>query len=290
MKEHFEKILGLQNKVHNNEEIKNISLNRIKTNPYQPRKNFENEKIEELAQSIKTYGLLQPIIITGEKDEFFIVAGERRYLACKMLGWEEIPVIFRDYPHSSMAAVALIENIQREDLNFLEEAQGYQRLMEEFNLTQEVLAQRLGKSQSTIANKLRLLKLPEEIKALLKEEKLSERHARALLKLDSAEQQKETVKLIMEAGMNVKETEKLIEDMHKEKDKQKPSTQSGGQVLQKKVVVRDARIFLNTVRQAVKIIKRSGLNPQMEEVEEDEYWEVRIRLPKGENRKNAARE
>lgn len=257
------------------EEIKFIEMKYIHPNPYQPRKNFEKEKIKELAQSIKTYGLLQPIIVTPDGDGYCIVAGERRFLACSELGWSEIPAVIRDYRDSALAAVALIENLQREDLNFLEEAQGYKKLIDEFNLTQEVLAQRLGKSQSTIANKLRLLKLPDNIKEIIKEGKLSERHARALLKLESEEKQQEAVSLIVKMDLNVKETEKLIQDLIR-KDERNDESYS----LQRKVVIKDLRIFLNTIRQAVNIIRRAGLNPQVNEVEDEDFLEIRIRLPK----------
>lgn len=292
MKEHFDKIIGMQGKEFSVEDIKSVPLDKITTNPYQPRKAFDQEKIEELAQSIKTYGLLQPVILSKEKEGYFIVAGERRYLACKRLGWVEIPAIIRKYPQSSLIAVALIENIQREDLNFLEEAEGYRRLMEEFHLTQEVLAQRLGKSQSSIANKLRLLKLPEEIKELLKAEKLSERHGRALLKLSCPQKQKKAVEQIMSEEMNVKETEMLVEEIQKPQqsagegtaEKKLPDAVHPREA-QKKVVVRDARIFLNTMRQAVKMIRRSGLYPQVSETEDETCWEVRIRLPKPGNNK-----
>ncbi len=292
MKEHFDKIMGMQGKEFSVEDIRSVPLEKIRTNPFQPRKNFDQGKIEELAQSIKTYGLLQPVILSSDQDEYYIVAGERRYLACKFLGWVEIPAIIRKYPHSSMVAVALIENIQREDLNFLEEAEGYRRLMEEFHLTQEVLAQRLGKSQSSIANKLRLLKLPEEVKNLLKAEKLSERHARALLKLSCPQKQKEAVEQIMSEAMSVKEAEMLVEDIQRVQDNASEGS-SGNKVVgavqprepQKKVVVRDARIFLNTMRQAVQMIRRSGLYPQVSETEDETCWEVRIRLPKPNSKK-----
>ncbi|NMB35321.1 MAG: nucleoid occlusion protein [Firmicutes bacterium] len=257
-----------------NEDIRNVKMELIRNNPYQPRLNFEEDKIKELAQSIKTYGLLQPIILTTDDSDYRIVAGERRFLACEMLGWTEIPAIVRDYRGSSLAAVALIENLQRENLNFMEEAQGYKRLMEEFNLTQEVLAQRLGKSQSTIANKLRLLRLPVEIKDILHTGKLTERHARALLKLESEEKQLEVVNTILEMDLTVKEAEAMIQKISLDDKKQVESTK------QRKVIIRDLRIFLNTIRQALGIIRNAGLKPLVEEIEGDECWEIRIRLPK----------
>ncbi|HAA34598.1 MAG TPA: nucleoid occlusion protein [Firmicutes bacterium] len=274
MKEPWGKI-RLEKREHQKEEIRNIDMRLIHSNPYQPRKIFEEEKIMELAQSIKTYGLLQPIILTPDKEGYCIIAGERRFMACNALGWTEIPAIIREYKGSSMAAVALIENLQREDLNFMEEAQGYKRLIDEFDLTQEVLAQRLGKSQSTIANKLRLLKLPDNIKEIIKQGNLSERHARALLKLNSEEKQQEAVSYILKMDLNVKETEKLINELAK-----KEAKKDGGSSNQRKVVIRDLRIFLNTIRQAINIIRRAGLTPQVDEVDEDNYFEIRIRLPK----------
>lgn len=283
MKENWGKKLGLQGKDEEVENIQKVSIELIRSNPYQPRKTFEAEKIKELSQSIKTYGLLQPIIITNDGTGFCIVAGERRLLACEALGWAEIPAIIREYRGSSMAAVALIENLQRENLDFMEEAYGYKKLIDEFNLTQEVLAQRLGKSQSTIANKVRLLKLPDEVKELLQEGKLSERHARALLKLDSQEKQQEAVKIMVELDMTVKEAEQLVQEIKKsEKD-------TGRVTNQRKVIIRDLRIFLNTIRQAVSIIRKAGLNPLVEENDLSDYWEIRIKLPKKENNISATK-
>jgi ParB family transcriptional regulator, chromosome partitioning protein len=276
MKENWGKKLGLHGKDEDMENIEKVSIDLIRSNPYQPRKTFEDEKIKELSQSIKTYGLLQPIIITNDGTGYLIVAGERRLLACKALGWSEIPAIIREYSGSSMAAVALIENLQRENLDFMEEAYGYKRLIDEFNLTQEVLAQRLGKSQSTIANKLRLLKLPEDVKDLLRDGKLSERHARVLLKLDSQEQQQEAVNIMVELDMNVKEAEQLVQEIKKSGNSERVSSQ-------RKVIIRDLRIFLNTIRHAVSIIRKAGLNPVVEENDNSDSWEIRIKLPKKEN-------
>ncbi len=280
MKERWGKLLGLESsETPPKGEITSINMKLVKTNPYQPRKNIEPEKVKELAQSIKTYGLLQPVIVTAEGDYYRLVAGERRYLACELLGWSEIPAIVRDFEGSSLAAVALIENLQREDLNFIEEAQGYRRLMDEFALTQEVLAQRLGKSQSTIANKLRLLRLPDEVVELLKEGSLTERHARTLLKLTAPEKQKEAVQFMLEMEMNVKEAEELVLEMERQGENAKQAEQNKSDK-RRKVVVRDLRIFLNTIRQAVQIIEKAGLKPEVDEVEQEDCVEIRIRLPR----------
>lgn len=285
MSENWGKKIGFSNKEGLKEEVKMIKIDKIKVNPYQPRKTMEEIKLKELAQSIKTYGLLQPIIVTEIEGEYQIVAGERRFLACQSLGWTEIPALVREYNESSVAAVALIENLQRENLNFIEEAFGYKRLIEEFNLTQEVLAQRLGKSQSTIANKLRLLRLPDNIKSLLQEEKLTERHARALLKLDSTKKQQDAVEIIVKMDLNVKEAEELVRQLNKDSKVAEDQKKH-----QRRVIIRDLRIFLNTVRQAVSIIRKAGLEPLVEEMDMQDYWEIRIRLPKiSKNKEYAAK-
>lgn len=281
MKENWMKKLSLSG-AEGKEQISSVPLVRIHPNPYQPRKDFEVEKIQELAQSIKTYGLLQPIILATVEngDGYIIAAGERRYKACLWLGWREIPAIIREYQGSSMAAVALIENLQREDLNYIEEAEGYKRLQEEFNLTQEVLAQRLGKSQSAIANKMRLLKLPVEIREMVKAEKLSERHARALLQLPR-DMQREAVEKIVSGNLNVKETEELVQDLLKQEESAEELPSQANRLRKKKtVIVKDHRIFLNTIRQAVRVIEKAGLNPHIVENENSECWEVTIKLPK----------
>lgn len=272
MKEAWSKIFGTGND--SQENIQNIEINKIHSNPYQPRKIFDPDKIKELAQSIKTYGLLQPIILRNCDTCYQIIAGERRYLACKELGWDTIPAIIKDITESGMAAIALIENLQRENLHYLEEAEGYQRLLDDFGLTQEVLAQRLGKGQSTIANKLRLLKLKESVKELILKGNLTERHARALLKLQGNQLQEKVVNIIIKEDLNVKESERLIEEILQKTQKNKKPKQS------KRVVVRDLRIFLNTIRQAVKVIKNAGLNPVVSEKDGEKYYEILIRFPK----------
>ena len=230
--------------------------------------------MDELAQSIRTYGLLQPILVRKEKEDVFqLIAGERRLMACKSLGWSHITAVVRTISDSAMATIALIENLQREDLNFIEEAEGYGRLLEEFGLTQEVLAQRLGKSQPTIANKLRLLKLPSRVKELLLSQDLTERHARALLRLPDEEIQMKIVNEIFNLGYTVKQTEKRVEEI---------INKHGGAVTKdrKKVIIRDIRIFLNTIRQAVSILEAGGLGPKMTEKDDGDFLEITILLPK----------
>lgn len=253
-------------------EMCNVPVKKIRPNPYQPRKHIEPEKIEELAQSIKTYGLLQPLIVRKFQEGFELVAGHRRLMACEKLGWTEVAAIVRELSDSAMATVALIENLQRENLTFLEEAEGYERLLKEFALTQEVLAQRLGKSQSTIANKLRLLKLPASVKDKLMGQELTERHARALLKLPDEEAQLRVVQEVINLGYTVQQTERRVSEYL--------AQQSGPVKERKKVIIRDIRIFLNTVRQAVSIIQAGGLGAKIKEQDFGDYLEVTIRLPK----------
>ncbi len=255
------------------EKMLSVKIEQIESNPYQPRRTFSEEKIQELAQSIKTYGLLQPIILRRAGRGYQLVAGERRLIACKSLGWQSISAAVKNLSDSAMAAIALIENLQREDLNFVEEAAGYARLMQEFGFTQEVLAQRLGKSQSTIANKMRILKLPELVKSSLLDGNLTERHARALLKVNSEELQQKIVQDIVSKGLTVSQTESKIEALL-------GKDEGAATKRQQKGVIRDFRIFINTIRQAVKIIEESGLTPDVKERVETDYVEITIRLHK----------
>jgi ParB family transcriptional regulator, chromosome partitioning protein len=253
------------------ERVLAIDMDKIEPNPFQPRKEISREKIEELAQSIKTSGLIQPVVVRRVGGGYQLVVGERRYLACKELGWQKISAAVKVLSDNDMATVALIENLQRENLNYIEEALGYVSLMKNFNMTQENLAKRLGKSQSTIANKIRLLKLSDRIRKLLMDNGLTERHARALLKIESEEEQFKMIHEISERGLTVKQAEKRIE---RESEKDGPS----GKRKSRKPIIRDMRIVLNTLREAVKLIRSSGLYPDVDEVIEDDYIEITIRL------------
>ncbi len=255
------------------ERVLAIEINKIGPNPFQPRKEIAEEKIEELAQSIKACGLIQPIVVRRAGDGYQLVVGERRYMACKKLGWQKISAAVKTLTDNDMATLALIENLQRENLNYLEEAMGYVSLMKNFNFTQEMLAQRLGKSQSTIANKIRLLKLSDPVRRLLLDHGLTERHARALLKIESEPQQLKMIDEIRERGLTVSQAEKRIA-----KVTGKNFVKEGGK--KKKPIIRDMRIVLNTIREAIKIMQQSGLNPVVDETIEDDYLEVTIRFTK----------
>src|SRR6478609_6510730 len=189
MKEQFSRLFGLSEQRSTQEEVKQLPIHEIDTSPFQPRTLFDDDRIEELCQTIKTHGVIQPIVVRVKNNTFELIAGERRLRAVKKLGLETIPAIVRDFNDSQAASIALIENLQREGLTAIEEAAAYQQLIEMHDLTQESLAQRLGKSQSTIANKIRLLNLCEPVKQALLERKITERHARALLSLNTEELQ-----------------------------------------------------------------------------------------------------
>lgn len=260
------------------QEIKYLPIDLIRPNPYQPRKIFDTANLQELCDSIKAYGVIQPIsvrVVNGNSYE--LISGERRLRASKLAGLTTIPaIVFEAYDEDS-AVIALIENLQRKDLNFLEEAEGYYNLINDHNLTQEKLAVMLGKSQSTIANKLRLLKLSDNIKAKLIEHNLTERHARALLRLPDEEMQNKALDIIIKKKCNVKETEKIVQDMINkitmEEDKKE----------EKKKMMRfykDIRIFVNTIKQAITIMKSSGVDAEYTELNEDDYIEFKIRIPK----------
>lgn len=194
--------------------ITTIAVDRIVPGKHQPRRNFDNDKMVELAQSIKAHGIIQPIVVKPAGNEKYeIIAGERRWRACRQAGLQEIPAIIKSLDARATAEIALIENLQREDLNPLEEAEAYQALLEEYGLTQEDIAGRVGKSRPVIANALRLLQLPEEIKDMLRENKISSGHARALLSLKDENQQIELAQKIFAENLSVRETEIIIKKL-----------------------------------------------------------------------------
>lgn len=193
----------------NNEEIVEISLTELRSNPYQPRKNFDENALQELANSIKEHGVFQPIIAKKSIKGYEIIAGERRVKASILAGKETIPAIIRDFSDQDMMEIALLENLQRENLNALEEAIAYKKLLDELQLTQDSLAKRLGKSRSHITNMLGLLTLPEEVKDMIMEGKISMSHARILSKIENNDKVKELAEKIIVDGLSVREVEDL---------------------------------------------------------------------------------
>lgn len=261
--------------------ITNVDVNKIIPNKYQPRKHFDVGALQELADSIKELGVIQPILVSSLEDEgkYMLIAGERRLRASKLADLKVVPVIISEYTNEQIAEIALIENLQRENLNFFEEAEGYSKLMFEFKLTQEATASRVGKKQSTIANKVRLLRLPVEVKKLIIDNKLSERHARALLKLPFKEVQFEFVNNVIKRRLNVRQTEKLVEEYLKEHENPKKKKKN------ELIVVKDVRIYLNSIKQIVKNIDVAGIPVKMEQsIEGDEVVvTLKIANTKGKN-------
>jgi len=259
------------------DDVQTLPINRIEPNPFQPRVSFDPEALQELATSIAAHGLLHPIIVRMVDQTYQLVTGERRLRACKMLGWTTIPAVVKVMDDRAAAEMTLIENLQRRDLHFLEEAEGYQRLIAEFELTQEELAKRIGKSQPTIANRLRLLKLAPEVREFISREMISERHARALLQLESPQEQLEILELIKVQILSVRETEDLIK-----KRMQQDMSKTGKQ--NKKIVIKDIRLFTNGVKELMRSLTESGLNVSYEEDEDEQFYRVMVVIKKPEGR------
>ena len=198
-----------------------LKLSLIEPNHSQPRKKFDEEGLKELADSIKTYGVLQPLIVQKKKDHYEIIAGERRWRAAKMAGITEVPVLIREYDRQQSMEVALIENVQRADLNPIEEAQAYQRLIQEFHLTQEEIAARVSKNRATITNSMRLLKLDERVQEMVSDGRISSGHARAVLGVENGEQQFQLANKIVQEVLSVRDVEKLVKMMNRPEKKKK---------------------------------------------------------------------
>lgn len=254
------------------DEVRKLPIEQIVPNRFQPRTIFDEEKIDELAKTIRTHGIIQPIVVREiENGNFEIIAGERRYRAIKRLGWDTVPGIIKSMSDKETASVALIENLQREELTPIEEALAYNQLLELHELTQEALAQRLGKSQSTVANKLRLLKLPKEVQNALLTKDITERHARAIIPLKDEEKQIQLMNEIIDKGLNVKQTEARVEKLLSTDHTKKPK---------RKAFSRDVRIAVNTIRQSLSMVQKSGISANATEEELDDCYQITIRIPK----------
>lgn len=198
-----------------------LKINQIEPNREQPRKKFDEQALEELADSIRQFGILQPLIVQEKEKYYEIIAGERRWRAAKLVGLKEIPVVIRKMSEQEMVEISLIENIQRENLNPIEEAAAYKRLLEEFHLTQEEIAERVAKSRTAVTNSMRLLKLDERVQQMVVDEMLSTGHARALLAVEDSELQFQTANKIYNERLSVREVEKLVKNIGKEKSSKK---------------------------------------------------------------------
>lgn len=249
---------------------KQIDIEKIKANENQPRTIFDDEKIAELATSIKENGLIQPLIVRKYNRNYQIIAGERRYRACKLAGLKTVPCIIKDIDDKQMDTYAIIENIQREDLTPIEEANAYKTLIDTYGMSQTELANKVGKKQSTIANKLRLLKLSDEVKDALKSKQITERHARAMLSLQP-EKQEEVLHEVIDKSLNVKQTETLINKPPKIKKKNKGTV---------KAVSRNFKIAINTINQATDLILKSGVEVTSETEDNDDEYVIILRVKK----------
>ena len=198
-----------------------VKITKVEPNRLQPRKNFDEDALQELADSIKQFGVISPILVQDRKDHYEIIAGERRWRAAKMAGLKEVPVIIRDYSEQEIVEISLIENIQREDLNPIEEALAYKRLLDEFHLKQDELADRISKSRVTVANSIRLLKLSPDVQQMLIDEMISPGHARALLGIDNFQEQYNLAQRIFDEKLNVREVEKIVKNLQKPAKKRK---------------------------------------------------------------------
>lgn len=249
-----------------------IPCEQIAPNPYQPRQDFDRGELLSLAASIKSDGILQPLAVRQKGDKYELIAGERRLRAAMLAGLQAVPCIVTDVSDRNSALLSLIENIQRRDLNFFEEADAIARLIDFYGMTQEDAALRLGYAQSTLANKLRLRKLTAEERRLIMESGLTERHARALLRLDDPEKRLTAIQKIASRKLNVESSERLIESMI-EYDKYKERIRKGS------AIFKDLRLFMNTVNKAVETMQIAGVNVNVDKKQSEDYLDYHIRIP-----------
>ena len=253
--------------------IRYISVSAIRPNPNQPRKYFEEKNIAELADSIRQFGIIQPLTVRRVDGCYELVAGERRLRAAKMVSLDKVPCILIGVEESGSNLIALIENLQRRDLGYIEEADGILRLINTYGLTQEEAARRLGKSQSSVANKLRILKHSPQIIDLLRKHDLTERYARALLRINREQDKLKMISVIVKRKLNVAQTEMLI-------DKVKEETEKERRLSKKKYIIKDVRMFVNTVQNALSLIQKAGVTADMVKNESDETITLTIVIPK----------
>jgi ParB family chromosome partitioning protein len=250
-----------------------LTADEILPNPHQPRRQFDPGELEGLAQSIRENGILQPLTVRCQPGGCYeLVAGERRLRAAQMAGLERLPCLLTEASEERSAILALVENLQRQDLGFFEEAQAIARLMGTWHLSQEQMAKTLGKAASTLSNKLRLLKLPDDVRERIVLAGLTERHARALLRLEDPARQREVLNTAIARELTVQDTEKIIDQLlHAAPPQPRKSTIR---------LVRDVRLFVNTIHHAVDVMRRSGIAALTETSESGEYLIYTVRIPK----------
>ena len=252
-----------------------LRTDELRPNPVQPRTVFDEAALAELSESIRSYGILHPLTVRRRGGRYELVAGERRLRAAKLAGLREVPCVLLDVGMEDAGLIALVENLQRRDLDFLEEANGIRQLIRMFGMSQEEAARRLGKSQSAVANKLRLLKLPEDLLETLRARGLSERHARALLRLKTDEERRAALQRIIEKDMTVAAAESYIDALLREH--RAPEEGEGKRTF----VMRDLRLFLNSVTRSLELMKQGGVAADMSQRETDDALILTISIPKG---------
>jgi len=258
--------------------ISYLSVDEIYPSPVQPRKRFSQESLKELSESIEQYGVLNPLTVRRRNGKYELIAGERRLRASVLAGLKEVPCIVIDANMEEASLLALVENIQRRDLDFIEEAEGISQLIRLFGMSQEEAAQRLGKSQPSVANKLRLLRLPPDVLDLLRDEGLTERHGRALLRLQIGDEQRRAARRMAEEHMNVSSAEEYIENLL---HVPQPALEKGVKNARKTLfVLKDVRVFLNTLTHGLDLMKQGGIDAGMEKHETDTELVLTISIPK----------
>ena len=252
-----------------------LDVNEITSSPYQPRRQFDPKGMKELADSISQSGLLQPITVRRTETGYELIAGERRLMACRMLHLDKIPAIVEQFDDEKSAVFSLVENLQRKDLNYFEEAVGIQQLMQRCEMTQQQVAERLGKAQSTVANKLRLLTFSEPLRRRMLDAGLTERHARALLKLPDEITVAAALEHIVRERLNVGETERYVDALLEPVEEQEEPRRAT-----RLFIVKDLRVFMNTISKAVSTMKLVGIDINTTKVEDEEYICYTMRIPK----------
>ena len=254
--------------------IVQLPVNEIDPNPNQPRKLFDDSQLAELSASIAEYGVISPLTVRLHFGRYELVAGERRLRAARMAGLKKVPCIVLDVNMEESSMLAMVENLQRQDLDFLEEARGIANLMRMYGLSQEECARRLGRSQSSVANKLRLLKLPDDVLAALRDNGLTERHGRALLRLPDAESRRAALAHIVQEGLNVAQTDRYVDSLLA------PEEDAPGAGRKRSFILKDVRVFLNSLTHSLDVMKKGGIDADFKKEETDDELIVTISIPK----------
>ena len=252
-----------------------LSTEDIVPNPVQPRKLFDDEGLEELSRSIKDYGILNPLSVRLRGSRYELVAGERRLRAARLAGLREVPCILLDVNMEDASLIALVENLQRRDLDFIEEANGINQLIRMFGMSQEEAARRIGKSQSAVANKLRLLRLPPDVLEALRQNGLTERHGRALLRLPDGDRQRAALLYIIDNGLTVAATDAYIDALLQEPEPEAPKPG-----IRRTFVLKDVRVFLNTLSRSIDLMKQGGIDAGVQREETEDRLILTISIPK----------